>query len=469
MAALLRFVSTITASPGVRLDLNDTAQTWVATDETKFPPPPLKRSVTSSLLRDGGYVGASAYDNREITLVLTISSTLTYDAAAAQLQLLYRELDRPTNLLQYTPGTVTNPVFFRTFRSSPDDVLFDPLLRQVRVTILAEPFALGIREDIGSVTVNNAPTAANGMFINLTGIKGDVDTPLYIEYQDSTSTLLRAGYALGVRTGASPYPTLYTQAESFTTGFADTTVAADVSFSNSSKTRTTFAAFPSMTSRIYSNFPAVADPAGAENWGAFRVFARVAKTVSGDTITMCAQGGTGALNAAVTLKNQTTPQMVDLGVLDSTAGLPEAGGYEATSWRIEDQTVITIYAQRAAGSASLDIDYIVYVPADETYCQWKTFPFGVQSTSFLGVVDGPNDAIYAATVLTGGTPGRSAGASTSVTGRLPRVLPGSNRLVIVETSRNDTSGVAMSHSLPTAANFVCRYWPRYVTVRPLAT
>lgn len=467
MAAVLRFVSTISVPPGVRLDLNDTAQTWVATDETKFPPPPLKRSVTSSMMRDGSPPTASAYDNREITLVLTISSALTDNAAATQLQLLYRELDRPTNLLQYTPGGVTNPVFFRTFRTSPDDVLFDPLLKQVRVTLLAEPFALGIREDIASVTVNNQPTAANGMFINLSGIKGDVDTPLYIEYQDSTASQQRAGYALGVRAGTTPYPVLYNQAELYGL-VVDTTVVADAAFSNGSKTRTTFAGIATMTPRLSGNWPSLTDPAGAENWGSFRIFARVAKTVAGDVIRMAT--GTGAAQSpAVTLKNQTTPQIVDLGVRDSTGGMPEVAGYDATPWRIEDQLGLSIVAERASGTGFLDIDYIVFVPADEWYCQWSTFGGGVASSSYLGVVDGPNDSIYAATVLTGGTPGRAAWPSISISGRLPRVLPGSNRLVIVETSRSDTSSVSQPHTLATAADFVCRYWPRYLSVRPLAT
>jgi len=466
VAAVLRFVSTITASPTVRLNLNDKT-IWALLAESSFPPPPLKRSVTSSLLRDGEYVGASAYGNREIKLVLELLST--GDTAATQMQLLHRELDRPGNLLQYTPDGVTNPVFFRTFRTSPDNVYFNPLLsNNVEVTLLAEPFALGIREDIGSVTVNNNPVSANGMFINLTGIKGDVDTPLYIEYQDTISSFQRAGYALGVRTGASPYPVLYNQAETYTM-VTDTSVVVDAPFSAGSKARCTFATIPGMFSRLQGNWPSLTDPAGAENWGSFRVFARVAKTVSGDTILMQVSSGAGTANPAVTLKNQTTPQMVDLGVLDSTAGLPEVGGYGATSWRIEDQTNITIAAQRVSGTASLDIDYIVFVPADEMYCQWQTFSAGVTSTSLLGVVDGPNDAIYAGTVITGGTPGRSAIATTSIAGRLPRARPGDNRLVIVETSRNDTSGVSQPHTLGTAANFVCRYWPRYTSVRPLAS
>jgi hypothetical protein len=459
---ILRFVDSIQATPGIRLDLND-GQTWVASDETIFGPPAMKRSVTSTMLRDGEYVGATAYGNRELELVFKLFAT--GNSAATQLQALQRELDRPMNLLQFTVGEVTNTVFFRTFRSSPNSVRFDPLLKEVRVTVLAEPFAIGLREDIAAVTIRNDPTLTNGLFADLTGIKGDVETPLFIEYADGAAGLRRAGFAIGVRSGASPYPNLFQQAEVFTVA-ADTTVVADAAMSGGSKTRTTFAGFATNTVRLSSNFPKATDPAGAENWGVFRVFARVAMTVATDTITMAVRGGAGDQNRSVTLAQKTQPQLVDLGTIDSTSGLPTFGGYGA-EYRIADQMGIFVYAARTAGTGNLDIDYLVFVPADECFGAWKAFD-DVLNTTDLGVIDGVNDAVYVAEVITGATPGRHGLRTTSVSGRLPRVMPGSNRLVIVETTQSQASPPT-SNLLTTSISMTCRYWPRYLLVRPVGT
>lgn len=464
MGAVLRFVDSIQASPTVRLDLNDTAQTWVATDETKFPPPPLKRSVTSSMLRDGSPPTASAYDNREITLVLTLSSALTDNAAATQLQALYRELDRPTNLLQYIPGSVTNPVFFRTFRTSPDDVLFDPLLKQVRVTVLAEPFAVGVRVDVGPTTVNNNPAAgSNGLFLDLTGIKGDVETPLFIEYADGAGGLARSVFAIGVRTGAAPYPNRFLQAESMSLASAsDMSVVADAAMSGGSKARCTFATVPGMGVRVSSKFPNPTLPAGAENWGVYRVYARVAQTVATDVISM--KAGAASSNTDVTIRSQTAPQLVDLGTLDSTFGSVTTGGHGVAEYRVEDMvSPMLISAARLSGSGSLDIDYIVFVPADECFGSWIS-ALTAPGATYLWVIDGVSDAAYIATALSGATPGKWGLGGGAITGRLPRVMPGDNRLVIVETA-----SPSLTNAITTSISMTIRYWPLYLQVRPLTT
>jgi hypothetical protein len=427
----------------------------------------MRRSVASSMLRDGDWVGASAYGNRELNLVLNLFSV--GDAAATQVQALQRELDRPVNLLQYTPGGVTNPVFFRTFRTSPDAVRWDITRKQVKVTVLAEPFALGLREDLAAITIRNDPTLANGLFCDLTGIKGDVETPLFLEYADGGGSLNRAGFTVGVRAGASPYPVRFQQAESFNSHGIDTTATADATFSGGSKSRCTFASTPAQTERLGSKFAAIADPVGAENWGVYRVFARVVQTVATDVITMACKAGPGIAeyNRTVTLPSHTRPQLVDLGTIDTTLGASTLGGFSATEYRIEDQARLSIAAGRTSGTGSLDIDYVALVPADECFGSWTSFS-PVTFTTDLGVIDGPNSAAYIATALSGATPGRGATNFSTITGRLPRVMPGSNRLVIVETTRTETA--PSSNLLTSTISMTIRYWPRYVNVaRPLST
>jgi hypothetical protein len=156
----LQFVDSIAASPTVRLNLN--APGWTVREGTEFGSAPLDRAVVSTLLVDGDRYPAAAYGNRVLSLVLRVDAA-SDDEVAVQLQRLYRELDRPTNILMYRPGT-SAPVFFRTFRAAPDSVVWDPFTKEVTVRVPAEPFALGLRETLSAVTVYNDP--AEGTTLN---------------------------------------------------------------------------------------------------------------------------------------------------------------------------------------------------------------------------------------------------------------------------------------------------------------
>jgi hypothetical protein len=250
------------------------------------------------------------------------------------------------------------------------------------------------------------------------------------------------------------------------TGASDTSAAGDATFSGGNKARCTFATLPAHNSRLASNFPSPTIPAGAENWGVYRVFARVAQTVATDVITMAISAGGGTDNPSVTIKSQTQPQLVDLGTVDATKGLATTGGYAATEYRIEDQAGLNVRAGRASGTGALDIDYLAFVPADECLGSWVAFQ-DVVATTDLGVIDGPNDSVYVATALSGATPGRSGTRTTAITGgRLPRVMPGNNRLVIVESSKD---APPTTNLLTSSINMTIRYWPRYLLVRPVGT
>ncbi|MEV4767807.1 carbohydrate binding domain-containing protein [Micromonospora humida] len=157
----LQFVEGVAAAPVVRLDVN--APGWTIR-EADFGMPQLNRATVSTLLADGDRYPAAAYGNRTLTLALRYDGA-SADDAAAQLQRLYRELDRPTNVLLYRPGT-SAPVFFRTFRAGPSDVVWDPFTRQVRAAIPAEPFAVGPRETLPQVTVGNDPTETSELNAN---------------------------------------------------------------------------------------------------------------------------------------------------------------------------------------------------------------------------------------------------------------------------------------------------------------
>ena len=161
----VQFVDSIAESPTTRLNLS--LPPWRVRDTTTFGQASLRRAVVSTLLADGERYPAAAYDNRMLTLVVRVDAD-SDDAVAAAKQQLYRELDRPTNILRYRPGT-SLPVFFRTFRTTPDAVTWNPFEKEATVRIPAEPFALGLRETLTTVTVSNdpdspAPANANPYF-----------------------------------------------------------------------------------------------------------------------------------------------------------------------------------------------------------------------------------------------------------------------------------------------------------------
>src|SRR5918995_3479519 len=117
MALVCQSVDSIAASPMLRLDLH--LAPWRTQKGTNFGFPEMRHAITSTLLVDGGQPTASAYGNRILHLELQVK-TASADDTATQIQNLIRELNRPTNLLKTQIGT--NPVFFRTFRATPEDV-----------------------------------------------------------------------------------------------------------------------------------------------------------------------------------------------------------------------------------------------------------------------------------------------------------------------------------------------------------
>jgi hypothetical protein len=171
MTCSLDFVDSIAEEPTIRLSLAD-GPTWILNrQETDFSPPPLREAVAQTLLTDGGVVSASAYSFRTIRLGLYLG-TATADATAAALQALYRELDRPGNILRWWEHT-THPIFFRTYRASASSVRrlgsADGRRKKIEVELRAEYAGYGLLETpVSGVTVSTDPAAgSNGCFVDV--------------------------------------------------------------------------------------------------------------------------------------------------------------------------------------------------------------------------------------------------------------------------------------------------------------
>lgn len=160
----LAFVDSISPSPAVRLDLND-GERWrlVVGEGTEFPPPPLNRAISATLLANGAVIPAAAYGPRIVRAHLAI---LTDDAVwtSAQMHALLRELDRPFNVLRWQRDAAA-PIFFQTKRAAPNSVreigaTRDGSRKHVLLELLAEPFAFGLEEIAAAgISISTDPAA----------------------------------------------------------------------------------------------------------------------------------------------------------------------------------------------------------------------------------------------------------------------------------------------------------------------
>lgn len=469
MASIIQFVDSIASSPSVRLDINATASgLMVAAEGIDLSPPPLRRAVISTLLADGEFIPAAAYGNRTLKIPVRLISATT-DSGATAMQNLARELARPNNILKVHLDGATSPVFFRTF-AAPDyafSMLRLLLTANTTVTleIPAEPFAYGLKETIGSVTVNEDPAnASNPMRWDITSVKGDVETPLVLTFP--TGNLYDAGDPISVlavrRRGTVSNVPFFVQAESMTLGTDTTLPGADaaMSGSGSSYARTSFSTTSSMTRRIYlDTFPTSTNVDGR---GTYRVFALLRRSSGTGTINVelgYTDSSSPTRNIKVPSANVTARQHVDLGLVTFPSGMdPVTDGFSNVELPVRGR-YIEVRAERLSGSSNLDFDYLLFMPADD---QLALIDWGeALSTTDEFVIDGTHEVIYTQT-----TSDEVYGSPASVlAGGFPMISPGvTNRMYWV---RRTGRGATVTKTESTV--IVASYWPRYLVVRPAST
>lgn len=471
MASIVQFVDSIAGSPTVRVDLNSLASgLLVAADGIDLSPPPLRRTVVSTMLTDGETVPAAAYGNRTLKIPIRLVGGTT-DASATILQTLARELVRPINILKVQLNGATSPVFFRTF-AAPDYAL--SMLRLllgantvITLEIMADPFALGLKETIADVTVTEDPAAGtNPMCWDITGVKGDVETPLVLTLP--CGNLFDAGDPLSVigvrRRGTVANVPFFIQAEAMTLGTDTTLPGADgaMSGSGSNYARCSFSTNANMVPRIsLSTFPTVEN---ADLRGRYRVFALLRKSASSGTVN-AQLGYTASASPALVQNDAVTADAVtgrchlDLGLISFPTGQdPIYDGYSNVDVLVKGR-YLEVRAERVSGSASLDFDYLLFVPADD--CMALIDWGDSLSTTDQFVVDGTHEIVYTQT-----TSFRVYGSKPSVVaGGFPLITPGvTNRVYWI---RRAGRGATVTKSETTVIS--AAYWPRYLFVRPATT
>jgi hypothetical protein len=465
VAHVVQLVSAIDAAPTTRLDLNS-GEWRLLYAGTTIGMPPLDRAVVDTLLTDGATYPASAYGNRTLTLRFELE-TATVDEQANEIQKLARELNRPSNILKWQPDTSTHPVFFRTFRSDisrVDDVPGSILTKYIVVELKAEPFAYGLRETVTPITVSNNPAAAsNGCFFDVTGVKGDVETPLILKVP-TTNRGDQSAIAVRRRGTPSSAPG-FLQAESMTLG-TDTTVTASestMSGSGNNYARCSFSTTTDWSVRISAGSPWPAS-ASVDNRGTYRVFLRCRKTTAADDAEVrLAIGASNSfiINDAVVLPDTTNVVMVDLGLMSIPIGSdPVHDGYSNTEIAARG-LYVAVQARRTGGATSVDFDYLAFMPADDRLgvVQWTDNAGDADRLILDGIHELTYGIINSSGALVSMTPG-------SLAGGFPLLSPGeTNRIYHLNEVKPGTG----EPTFPTTWSFEPFYYPRYLSVRPAST
>lgn len=458
---------TIASPTQVRLDLNDGA-TWRLLDSgTELPPPPLKRAVASTLMLDGARIAAAAYDNRTIRLRLNLT-TASENASATALQSLFRELDRPFNILRWLPDGATHPVHFRTFRTSAEavrEVLPSGGLRELEVELAAEPFGYGLKRTLATSTVTNDPASSCYFDVVAADVIGDVETPAilafaYADVEDNGPT------AVAVRRRGTPSLVPFVLQAETMTGGTDTTIQANDAVMSGSSQNYMECDFGTVASTMTTRLTSATWPtaAGEDNRGVYRVFLRCRKSVSGDTINVqlgWSFGVGSGENREVRLPSTTNRRWIDLGtvqipfaadpVYDGLSGveLPARGG------------VFTVSAQRTAGSGDLDFDCLVFVPACDRFAL-VSWPSSTGPT--YAVVDGTTETVY----HLGGDAGIYPREAGGVAGMFPYLTPNQDQRMFVLLNAGGQIS-AVSDDITSTVDITTSYYPRYLYVRPAAS
>lgn len=460
----------LTATPTVSLDLNSFSSGLMVGDEYNLDPPKYDKGYAANALRPGAFPVRSTAPNRQLVIPLRVTAT-DRDAAATVIQNLGQQI-AVDNFLKVQFGST--PVFFRTF-ADPDyawDVT-KTLTHESRVTLTleAEPFAYGLRVNAGSFTVSNDPAAGtNPCRFDITSVTGDVPTPLFMQATSTGASGAPSGLVnkwthIGMRRRGTPsnYSNVV-QAEGMTQSNG-AAVTADATMSGGSKSRITFSTTTSLL-RLNDTFPdngtAVADARGE-----YRVYARCAMTVSTDTISVQLGYGssstTAVMNDAQTIANVTNPYWVDLGKVPVPPySDPVYHGYAGGSKMKVLMPFIGLWATRTAGTGSLDVDCLYFLPADE-----KTLIVRFPSTDTTYAIDGTTQeggSVYGIntaldTIQTIASPPQIVGG-----GGFPELIPGqTNRIHMLRNVDVTGTGDAISNT----TTLQCYYWPRWrEAVRP---
>lgn len=458
MPMIWRFVDKPELAAAVLLDMNDGMRFKTLGGEFfKLPSPPLERSIATNNLTDGGLLTNTTAGLRELPFTVELTDP-TESGRIAQLDALKRELSKPSNLIMYQPAAGSFPVFFRTLRSDlyePDQQFIPGVAWRIECSVLAEPYAIGLRHDITvAAVVNNDPAAAtNPCRLDITGVRGDSPAPALARVTGGAAGTI---YQVAQRAGNNPTAlTVFAQAEAGTLG-TDTTVQANdatMSGAGSNFVRTTFSTDNNLTTRVTVSVPTASS--GEAIRGRYRVLVKVRRSANTSLFTMRYQTvGANFASGPLTTYAAAQPNtyVIDLGIVEfpTPGSAPVTIGYSGLTAAYTAPS-IAIQAKRATGALNLDIDYAYLLPADERQFSWK-----IGATIETTVLDGPNDLQY------GMPSAASLFGSTRTVSNLGSLVPRQGGLLyLVPGTTNRIHAIRAADDVTVTSTWDFSYWPRW--------
>lgn len=461
MAGIVQFVDSIAASPTVRLDLNSASSGWMIDHEAgiDISPPTLNYAVASTMLSDGEHIAGSSFQNRVLKLPIKLVYTATTDAAATAIQNLGRELNRPTNIVKLQLQGATSPVFFRTFRSSYAFSMLRLLLTEhtkVTLELPTEYAGYGLLETpVSGVTVSTDPAAvSNGCFVDVTGVKGDVETPAIISFPGSAVGIGARTMTAVRRRGTPANMPFFVQAEAMTQGTNTTTQPNDANFSGAGNnySRCTFTT-ASMQTRLSVT---TLGTSGVDLRGRYRVFMRYRKNTSSDSINfqlLWGESGSAITNDSYATQNNTLINGADLGEISIPLGIDPVHNGDGVEMPVSNIMRIELRAERTSGTGTADFDFLKFVPSDDRVAitEWE-------NALETQVLDARDNNVY----VHDSSDRVMSAKPPHIPGGYPLLSPGqTNRIVLI---RN-----LVVWSLTTMTPVSVSYYPRYLSVRPAST
>jgi hypothetical protein len=330
------------------------------------------------------------------------------------------------------------------------------------VELRAEYAGYGLLETpVSGVTVSTDPAAgSNGCFVDVTGVKGDVETPAYIRWPAAGVTLARRTmFAVRRRGTPSSAPFLF-QAEALTQGTDTTTQANDANFSGSGNnySRCTFTT-ATMQTRLSTT---AIGTSGVNLRGRYRVFMRYRKnSPTTDPINLQLRWGDAASSALIdndVYATRSTGLIVaaDLGEVSIPAGFDPVTDPSGVELPVSNAFQFQLRAERTSGTSTIDFDFLVFVPADDRLAilEW-------QKSSDDYILDARDNSAHARD----GSDNVLSIKAPPLVGGLPMLSPNQTNRIYMFRVINDLQ----SWSLTTTAGVSVSYWPRYLTVRPAST
>jgi hypothetical protein len=488
---IVRFVNSIAAAPTIDLDLNLDQPFTVHRDDFTIGAPIYGGDPLS--------VGVK-WGYRTINLVTQVDGANT--AALTAYQVLAKQVTQD-NLLMYQLDAATPPVFFKTYKTQPSEIDMSetkadsPLLSYWRlaVPLTADAAAYGLPET-STVTISNDPASGtNKCFYQWpVAVKGDLETPLYLEAPASDvrgQTRMLASQAL--TGGATQTGPVVVQANALTHG---TSVAGgvapigtlvdntgDAAMSGGNYTRYTGSASDDGTAQPISLLYGLNLLSGTLV-GDYRVFMRVRCGAAVDVWSFSiAQIGAVTPNYALFdgdtvayLRGTTGPHWLDMQtIFRFPYGAPPVdpiGAFD-TAYTNPGLSFAVLMHSDAVAAKTVDFDCFLFVPvgldqAVATRYATTAYDASLPGATYKAVWNGPNDTRD----LLDGSNNYSPAIAPKAEAGLPTLVPGMDNsihyLQHIGTGYNDprtssTSGV--NDVLTNSTVLTWKYWPRYLWLR----